>query len=72
MNKQGKESAIVAAISTVFAIFIGFVLFMSYPPTAEIIKQIVGGILTILFVVAVVGIIVGIIFLIYYFSDNGR
>lgn len=56
-------------IGGIFALFVFFALFLSYEPTAKIIEQIVGGIITALFIGIVIG-IVAIIIYFFYFRDR--
>lgn len=70
MNKKAKESALSVALSTIFALFIGFVLFTSYEPTKKILMDFLGQLLTLFFIIVVVGIVLGIIWIFYYFNNN--
>lgn len=70
MNKRGKESLVVTLVSIVFALFIGFVLFTSYEPTNKILMNFLGQLATLFFIIAVIAIVGGIIFLVMYFFNN--
>ena len=57
-------------VGTIFALFVGIALFMSYEPTRKIIEQIVGTIMTALFVGIVILIVAGIIYLVVKLRED--
>lgn len=61
-SKKGREDVIKA----VFALFVAVALFLSYEPTAQLIREIVGSLLTTLFVVSVIAVVGGIVYFLFY------
>jgi uncharacterized membrane protein len=57
-------------VGAIFAIFVGIALFMSYEPTRIIIEQIVGTIMTALFIGIVIAIVAGIIYLVVKLKED--
>lgn len=57
-------------VGTLFAIFVGLALFMSFEPTRTIIEQIVGALITGFFVGVVILVVVGIIYLVMKLSEK--
>jgi uncharacterized membrane protein len=57
-------------VGTIFALFVGIALFMSYEPTRKIIEGIIGAIMTGVFVAIVILIVAGIIYLVVKLKED--